>query len=147
MAQTDHFGITDQTKASAHRLQDAWALCHEKRWRGAMYLAGYAVECLLKARLMRMFGCRTLSKLETELQRRGSLPRDWTVFTHQLLPLLRLTQAVPRLQQDGANWRMFMTVNQWKPAWRYSPPITRQDEAEGFLHAVEAVVRWIEVNV
>jgi len=45
-------GITEQTKASVHRLDDARALLREQRWRGSMYLAGYAIECQLKAKLM-----------------------------------------------------------------------------------------------
>jgi hypothetical protein len=76
MAREQHlyFGVTEQSKAAKHRWDDAQALLAAGRWRGAMYLAGYAVECLLKATLMRRFGCRQLAELEEELRRRGTLP-------------------------------------------------------------------------
>lgn len=41
-------GITEQSKASAHRGDDAHALLNATRWRGAMYMAGYSVECSLR---------------------------------------------------------------------------------------------------
>ena len=52
-------------------MDDARALLNQQvRWRGAMYMAGYSVECLLKTKLMRMYDCRHLRELEEELQRR-----------------------------------------------------------------------------
>ena len=65
-----------------------------------MYMAGYAVECLLKTKLMRRFNCRHLRELEDELQAKGILASQATIFTHQLELLLRLTDAVDRLRQN-----------------------------------------------
>ena len=39
-----------------------------------MYIAGYAVECLLKTKLMQIYGCQNLRELEEVLQRRSVLP-------------------------------------------------------------------------
>jgi hypothetical protein len=75
-------GVSEQGKAGKHRMDDARALLNAVRWRGAMYMAGYSVECLLKTKLMRTFDCRHLRELEEELQRRGMLPAQATVFTH-----------------------------------------------------------------
>ena len=55
-----HYGISEQAKASRHRLDDAKALLDASRWRCAIYIAGYAVECLLKTKLMQMYNCRHL---------------------------------------------------------------------------------------
>ncbi|MEO6807866.1 MAG: hypothetical protein ABI353_01995 [Isosphaeraceae bacterium] len=41
-------GVSEQEKAGKHRLEDAKALFDVGRWRGSMYLAGYAVECMLE---------------------------------------------------------------------------------------------------
>jgi hypothetical protein len=65
-----------------------------------MYLAGYAIECLLKTKLMRKFDCRHLRELEDELQSRGAISAQATVFTHQLEVLLKLTQRMDQLRQD-----------------------------------------------
>ena len=47
------YGVSEQGKAGKHRMDDARALLNAVRWRGAMYMAGYSVECLLKTKLMR----------------------------------------------------------------------------------------------
>ena len=60
MTRDSFYGVSEQGKAGKHRLEDARVLLKADRWRGAMYMAGYSVECLLKTRLMRMFGCRHL---------------------------------------------------------------------------------------
>lgn len=54
-----------------------------------MYLAGYSIECLLKAKLMKIFDCQNLLDLEDELQRRHLLAANATIFTHQLESLVR----------------------------------------------------------
>src|SRR4051812_557909 len=100
MARSRFGGVSEQAKASKHRMDDARALLNAVRWRGAMYIAGYSLECLLKKKLMQMFDCRHLRELEDELQKRGILTQNTTVFTHQLELLLRLTNAIDRLRQN-----------------------------------------------
>ena len=112
-----------------------------------MYLAGYAVECLLKAKLMRIFDCRHLRELEQELRRRGRLGAERTVFSHELEDLLSLTGGMDRLRHDQSRWRMFNMVNRWIPAWRYAPNRSDRDDADDFLRAVDVVRNWIENNV
>ncbi|ETX08042.1 MAG: hypothetical protein ETSY2_07690 [Candidatus Entotheonella gemina] len=112
-----------------------------------MYMAGYAVECLLKTKLMRVYGCRTLRDLETELQRRGVLAEQATVFTHQLELLLRLTQRLEPLRQHRTLWPQFTLVNRWLPAWRYTADLSNRRDASDFLEAVGQIMHWIESNV
>lgn len=140
-------GVSELGKAGKHRLDDAWSLINAVRWRGAMYLAGYSVECLLKTKLMQMFDCRHLRELEEELIRRKALPAQATVFTHQLEVLLRLTKALDRLRQNEENWRSFNIVNRWVPAWRYTADLANKDDATDFVEAVKMVSQWIEHNI
>lgn len=140
-------GVSEQAKASKHRLDDARALFNAVRWRGAMYMAGYALECLLKTKLMQVYNCRNLRELEEELQRRGLLAMEATVFTHQLELLLRLTQSMERLRQNRLLWPQFNLVNRWLPAWRYTADLGSRQDAEDFLEAIEALISWVEVNV
>lgn len=142
-----YYGVSEQAKASKHRLDDAHALFDAVRWRGAMYMAGYAIECLLKMKLMRMFECRHLRELEGTLLRRGLLATQSTIFTHELELLLRLTQAADRLRQDPAAWRSFNIVNRWVPAWRYAADLSNRNDAAYFLTAVDTIRQWIENNV
>ena len=140
-------GVTEQGKASIHRLDDAEILLENSRWRGAMYLAGYAVECLLKKKLMMRFSCRTLESLDRELSRRDLLPSRMSVFTHSFEPLFQLCDGTARLKHDAKTWRTFVRVNKWIPAWRYSSVPTSENEARTFVSAVRELVKWIEGNI
>jgi HEPN domain-containing protein len=93
-------GVSDQSKAGKHRMDDARALLNAGRYHGAMYLAGYSIECLLKAKLMRMYECRRLGELEQELQRLGRLSAQVSIFTHQFELLLKCAQGMERLRQS-----------------------------------------------
>lgn len=141
------YGVSEQAKAGKHRFDDARALLNDSRFRGAMYLAGYAIECLLKTKLMRLFDCRHFRELEEELQRRGMLSTQATIFTHQLKTLLRLSGGLDRLQQNEPLWRSFNMVNRWVPAWRYAADLSNHEDAKDFLEAVEKVSHWLEHNI
>lgn len=112
-----------------------------------MYLAGYSIECVLKAKLMRKFSCRHLSALEVELQRKGLLSSHQTVFSHQLERLLRLTGRMNALRQEADLWRSFNIANRWVPAWRYNTNLSSEEDAFDYLEAVTSVNQWIENNV
>ena len=141
------YGVSEQGKAGKHRMDDARALLNATRWRGAMYMAGYSVECLLKTKLMHRFNCRHLRELEQELQAKGILAAQATIFTHQLELLLHLANAVDRLRQNEEHWRLFNMVNRWVPAWRYTADLSNSEDANDFLAAVEKLSHWVEHNV
>ncbi len=147
MPRNVHHGLTEQTKASQHRRVDAQTLQDGDRWRGAMYLAGYAVECLLKAKLMKQYNCHHLQDLEEELHRRGLLPEQATIFTHDIERLLKWTRAIDRLRQNAQLWRTFNLVNRWLPAWRYDSNPANREDAKTFLAAVDTILHWIQNNV
>ena len=142
-----HNGIRDQASASRQRLEDARILLKASRWRGAMYIAGYAVECLLKTKLMQIYDCKNLRELDDVLQRRFALPVGGTIFTHQLETLFKLTPSYHRLQQNQEILSAFNVVNRWAPKWRYVSKQTTRDEATFFMNAVEKVMHWIDSNI
>jgi HEPN domain-containing protein len=140
-------GVSEVGKAAGHRLADAAALLGAGRWRGAMYLAGYAVECRLKAKLMKQYGCDNLYDLGAELERRGKLAVAGDVYTHALESLVLLTGRLPALRANRGLWRQFAVVNRWLPAWRYTADPGSRDAAADFVEAADDLVRWIEHNV
>jgi hypothetical protein len=146
MAKDDYSGITAQTKVSHHRQRDAEVLLGAQRWLGAMYLAGYAVECLLKSKLMKRFQCHDLEELEKHLREKRLMRDRETVFSHQLYLLMQLTGALDRLRMNREAWLAFATVNAWVPAWRYSPMSRSKQEASTFVDAVKLVTHWISAN-
>jgi HEPN domain len=147
MPRQRHSGVTEQTRASRHRLDDAEALFEKGRWRGCMYMAGYSLECLLKAKLMQRFQCRTLEMLEDELHERRLLRRSRSIFIHELEPLLRLLGALERLRSSPQGADRLGLVNKWVPAWRYSPDLSDRDSAETFLSAVRDLRTWVSNNL
>jgi HEPN domain-containing protein len=147
MARKRYTGVSEQAKAGKHRLEDARTLLAAGRWRGAMYLAGYAVECYLKAKLMRTLGCRKLEELEDRLRERGVLAGQATIYTHHLESLMRLAGGIDRLRRNPARWRTFTLANQWIPAWRYSANLSTREDATDFLEAIEDTIHWIDRNL
>lgn len=142
-----YLGIIEQSRASRHRLDDARVLLNASRWRCSMYIAGYAVECLLKTKLMHIYNCRDLRSLEDELQRRSVLPVHRTVFIHDLEELLKLSPGYNRMRQSPRAWPLFSEVNRWSSQWRYSTERATEAETFNFLNAVEGVMRWIDNNL
>ncbi len=112
-----------------------------------MYLAGYSVECLLKRKLMEKFGCRTLIQLEDELRRRKRVKESESVFSHSLESLLRMVGGFERATQRRESSAAFSIVNEWVPAWRYSPDLGDSQTCEDFVESVETMVKWIDHNV
>ncbi len=144
MARKPHSGVTDQYKASLHRMEDARVLFAGRRWRGAMYLAGYAVECRLKYKMMRQWKCFNLEELGARLAAKGVVE---AVFTHNLRQLLNISGGKDRLRDNNPTWRAFDLVNQWQPAWRYNPSPASRETAQLFLDAAQQVVEWVQNNL
>ena len=142
-----HDGVSELAGASRQRLADAKTLLNASRGRGAMYMAGYAVECLLKTKLMHIYNCKNLRELEDLLRQRSILPAHRTVFTHQLEDLLRLTPGYNRVIRNHEMLSLFNKVNQWTPSWRYISKPTNRREATEFITSIERFIRWINNNL
>jgi HEPN domain-containing protein len=140
-------GISEQSKAGQHRRADADALFEKQRWRGAMYLAGYAIECLIKAKLMERFKQSNLEDLETEFKRRHVIPDRSSLFDHRIELYVGASGRLDALRSDNALWRSFNIANRWIPSWRYNPDLSNRADAEDFLFAVDAMLEWIRNNV
>jgi HEPN domain-containing protein len=99
------------------RLLDAEVLFEGRRYHGALYVCGYAVELALKARI-----CRTLD------WREYLTSKDYQSFrTHDLMVLLSLTGEGERIR-GGRHMFAWSEVMRWTPEIRYDPvgSVTRQ---------------------
>ena len=152
MSQREFSKVTDQRKAAFKRLRDAkklldyqeavdWRQTKGKHARGAMYLAGYAIECKLKAIAMEVNRCRTLQ----ELQAKWAVDeRD--VFAHGLESLIKRLPVYERFTNSSV-WKPFTAqVNRWRPSWRYDPDDYPNGNAAEFVQAVQMVYDWLENN-
>jgi hypothetical protein len=143
MSKQAHAGRTEQFKASIHRKADAERLRESRRWRGSMYLLGYAVECSLKAKLMERYGHQHLKELQAYLRKR--FRSDVDVFTHSLHDLMTWAEGEARLN-TGLR-RQWGQVRKWQVDWRYSPLQGTEQECSDFFAAAEEVLGFIQRSV
>ena len=104
---------TDFQKLSAIRLKESQALFAAEMYAGAYYLAGYAVECALKA-------CIAKKTRRHDFPEKDQVNRSWTHSLPELAKVAELDSYLrPRTPANAAlhdNWR---TVEQWSEKSRY----------------------------
>ena len=127
------------------RLKDAKALLGRKRWSGAYYLCGYAIECALKACLLRYLGeSGAIFGEPTYLKK---LADCWT---HDLVKLVNLAGLDAEFgAARGANAALdtfWTTTKDWTETSRYEEKT--EAEAKRLYEAVsnnpDGVFRWIQ---
>ena len=122
------------------RIEEAAALLAAQKWDGAYYLAGYAVECALKA---------CIAKLTNQYDFPDKRFAE-QCFTHELPRLLDCADLTKQLQTDtaantvlGENWEVVML---WKEISRYRRKT--QAEAEMLYNAItnpaHGVLPWLK---
>ena len=116
------------------RVADARTLLNAKRFDAAYYLAGYAIECALKA-------C-----IATKTKRHDFPDREFArdVYTHNLVDLVRIAglkeQWNHRSHQDPAFETKWVIVKDWSEKARYemrTPQREARRRATAMLNAVE----------
>ena len=76
-----------------------------------MYMAGCAIGCLLKTKLMVKFDCPTLTELDIELRRRGLLAGEDSIYSHHLEKMLSLTERHEAIKRNIILWRQCVVIN------------------------------------
>lgn len=116
------------------RLRDAQVLLKAKRFDGAFYLSGYAVELALKARI-----CRTLKW--REFPQSGREFEDFrSLRTHDLEVLLKFSGIGERIKaRHAVAWTV---VVRWDPESRYGKiGIWKQPETAEMLDYIERLLK------
>jgi len=120
------------------RVQDAESLLSDGRWDAAYYVAGYAVECAIKACI--------IAKLKTTFGWFPDKKFSEKCFTHDLAVLLALADLEMEMQSDADVSRNFGIVKDWDEAKRYSLGTTERRSRE-FLEAItdpgKGVLPWL----
>ncbi|MEO8383412.1 MAG: HEPN domain-containing protein [Acidobacteriota bacterium] len=126
--------VADLRRVARARLHDAKALCTTKRYDGARYLAGYAVEIALKARICKTLGWKEFPETPKEFE--GLV----TFKTHKLPLLLRLSGREEVIRREVlVEWSV---VAVWDPETRYRPVgSSGRKETELMIVASEAILR------
>jgi hypothetical protein len=116
-------------KLARARLKDALALFDSRRYHGALYLCGYAIEYALKARI-----CTTLRWTEFPTTAKDNYR---SFITHDLDFLLKLSGREQKIRVP-AHLPYWSVVTTWKPEMRYEPlgKVTRA-QASDMIRATE----------
>lgn len=138
---------SDLQQLAESRLTEAKVLLANSLLDGAVYLAGYAVELALKARICKI--------LDTDYP-----PRNYnSFFTHKYNELMLLAglskEFDQRRSQDqdfGTNWSLLIgtgTQEGWSESWRYRRiGSISASEAQDFIHALEdsqsGILTWLK---
>ena len=119
--------------------------------RGAMYLAGYAVECILKAYMRQYMGTQTLNtaveRLNERRQSKSLEPVEniaRSAAGHRIMYLLQLTDLS---QLPGYDPQVWGRVARWTSSWRYETDRVDRDQAMQFVRDVEIVARWVSSKI
>ncbi len=116
--------VSDLRRIARARLKDAEVLQQAKRYDGAVYLCGYAVEIALKART-----CRAL-KWPGYPSTRADFEGYFSFRTHDLDTLLHLSASEAKVKAGHlAEWSI---VAAWDPSTRYRTigSASQQDAAD-----------------
>jgi hypothetical protein len=121
------------------RASEAGVLAHNRKQQGAYYLAGYAVECALKA-------CIAKQTKRHEFPPKHDYVRE--VYTHDLNKLLRLAGLDKQLETDmkanaalASNWNV---VKLWDEAKRYVSSGLKGKDMYAALTGSDGVLTWIK---
>ena len=135
------------------RLADAKCLLESGdagRVNGAMYLAGFVIECLLKALLLERHP--NLSR-PLDAAKLSALDRDVLalLYRHELDEMLAfLPEVEPKLRgvrtPDGtAVWVAFRAIcEEWTVYARYSTAIAKPEQGRRYVDTVDEVRKWLK---
>ena len=123
------------------RLKEARSLLKNGHYHGAYYLAGYAIECALKA-------CIAKNSRKYALPPKVNTVRQ--IYSHELIPLFKVAGLWTTFEEGKKNNNdlqiNWTTVKDWGPESRYEKSITEQD-ASGIYSAISnrqnGILRWI----
>ena len=121
------------------------------RANGAMYLAGFVLECLLKARLLERYSwLQSHGRSKILTARRERVIWDLCYRSHDLAGIL---ECLPELrgrfdglgQREGNRlWQNLTSIcGQWTIFARYSPKSANITEAGEFLDQIKEIKEWL----
>jgi len=123
-------------RASTQRLTAAGLLLQHQFHLEAMYLAGYAVECAMKALILRRTSQNKQESMLQRLTKVGSKGHDFE-YLKAILRGPTISCQPPREIME-----MLRRVVSWSTDLRYEVGAVEYDEAKGFVDAAQEVCAW-----
>lgn len=122
-------------RAAKQRYDDALLLFQLQRTTGAVYLAVYSIECMLKALILESVPRDQEAVILTQFRGQQAHNSDW---------LLRLYRKLVSINIPIQIATQLLRVNSWSTNLRYQPGLLDKDDAKQFINSVEQISLWIE---
>lgn len=122
-------------RAARQRFDDAQLLLNAGRTTGAVYLAGYTVECFLKAMILVGVAAGLRRQLLDEFRGRRAHNIEWLGTLYRR----HVDTAIP---QDVA--RHLSRIALWSTDLRYATGVLNKHKADEFMKSVIAITTWGE---
>ena len=122
-------------RSARQRLEDAQFLLEAERTTGAVYLAGYSVECMLKALVLSVAPAGERDEVLASFRGARAHDYDWLKARY--------------FERGGAPFpravaKAFSLVNTWTTELRYMAGALRRGDAESFLKAAQEIMAWAD---
>ena len=125
-------------RVAFQRLEEAEVLFEAGYYNGAVYLAGYAVECMLKALILNSIPKKEHGSTEAEF--RGQRAHQYEWLRH------RYAQAnAPGLPSEISQSLAF--VSTWETSLRYTPGLGDYKDASRFLAETRKLIEWADSRI
>lgn len=122
-------------RVAYQRFEEAEVLFEAGYYIGAVYLAGYAVECMLKTLILEATPEKEHESVEAEL--RGQRAHQYEWLRHRYAQ----THA-PRLPPEISQSLAF--VRTWETSLRYTPGLGHRHDASRFLAEARKILEWAD---
>lgn len=122
-------------RAALERFEDAEFLYQVSRNTASVYLAGYGVECILKAAILSSIASRR-ERMEQIGEFRGARAHSYEWLKQRYAELGGSFPANLR--------RPFSRVNSWATDIRYMAGSVKSKDAKSFLDAALAIIQWAD---
>jgi len=122
-------------RSAKQRLEDAILLDEYDRGTGAIYLAGYGVECILKALILDSLAAKPRTQMLKDFRGQRAHNFDW-------LRMEYLKAGGPRFPR--AVHESFLLVTVWSTDIRYMSGVRDPDDVSSFLEATDAIIAWAD---
>lgn len=135
---------SDLQQLTDDRVEDASILLDARRWSGAYYMVGYAVECALKA-------CIAKQTAEHDFPDKVFVQKS---FTHELSELMDLNGLKLQLKLDttpaanpalGINWQVAKAWNE-RARYEQKTEVQARELFEAVTHHANGVLPWIKIH-
>lgn len=126
-------------RSAMQRFEDAEILLAADRTTGAVYLAGYSIECILKALILEALPASRRVEVMAEFRGAKAHNYDW------LRSLYYDETKGPRFPMEVTE--AFTFVRDWSSELRYAPFTIAYEDAEGFIEAIKTIIAWAKARL